>query len=181
MTSPLDTKSDEALVEAWKRGQLAAFDVLYARYERPLFGFLVRQLSGDRAEAEDVLHHTFLAVLREAKSRDVVRVKSLLYDVARNACANRRRKLERGEAVPKDDAGVAAPPDELLMKHQASAQLRRALEKLPATLNEVWSLRAAGLSYDEVAKTLGLPLGTVKSRLHEVVTRLREELRNDLH
>lgn len=177
----LDARSDEALLEAWKAGQLAAFDVLYARYELPLFGFIVRQLGGDRAEAEDVLHLTFIAVLREARSRDVLRLKSLLFEVARNACANRRRSVQRGEAVPKDEPIAAAPPDELLMKHQASAQLQRALTKLPAPLNEVWSLRAAGLSYDEVAKTLGLPLGTVKSRLHEVVTRLREELRDDLH
>lgn len=170
--------SDEALLEAWRDGQLAAFDALYARYERPLFGFIVRQLDGDRAEAEDVMHQTFISVMR---SKDVLRVKALLFDVARNACANRRRSLKRGDAVPKDEVGEATPPDELLMKRQASAALQRALTRLPATLNEVWSLRAAGLSYDEVAKTLGVPLGTVKSRLHEVVSRLREELRDDVH
>ncbi|MFT3712413.1 MAG: sigma-70 family RNA polymerase sigma factor [Archangium sp.] len=174
----LSARSDEALLEAWRSGQLAAFDALYARYERPLFGFIVRQLDGDRAEAEDVLHQTFISVLRE---KSVLRVRALLYDVARNACANRRRSIKRGDAVPKDEAGLAVAPDELLMKQQASAALQRALTRLPPTLNEVWSLRAAGLSYDEVAKTLGVPLGTVKSRLHEVVSRLREEMRDDVH
>lgn len=180
--SALAARSDEALLEAWRAGQLAAFDVLYARYERPLFGFIVRQLDGDQAEAEDVLHHTFLAVLREAKARDVVRVKALFFEVARNACANRRRSRRRGDAVPADGPETDEPsPDELLMTRQQREALQHALTRLPATLNEVWSLRAAGLSYDEVAKALGVPLGTVKSRLHEVVNRLREELRDELH
>ena len=55
--------SDEALYARLRRGELAAFDRLYERFERPLFGFLRAQL-GDAAEAEDVLHEAFLAVLR---------------------------------------------------------------------------------------------------------------------
>lgn len=172
-------RSDEALLEAWRGGQLAAFDALYARHEGPLYGFIRRQLDGD-ADAEDVLHQTFLGVLHEAKKRDVSRVRALLYEVARNACLNRLRSMRRGEAALEverrtDVEGVASPELQLTVK-QTALELQAALTRLPSALSEVYSLRAAGLSYDEVAKVLEVPVGTVKSRLHEVVSRLREEL-----
>lgn len=173
--SGLRDASDEALLEAFRAGELIAFDVLYARYERPLFGFVVRLLDGDRAEAEDVLHQVFLSVLREAKRGDVRRVKAWLYEAARNAAANRRRSVQRGSRVT-TEAAASELPDEALLRAQTGAALQAALARLPSTLTEVWALRAAGLSYDEAAKVLGVPLGTVKSRLHEVVTRLREEM-----
>ena len=174
--SRLADRSDEALLEAWRAGQLAAFDALYARHVRPLFGFIVRALAGDRAEAEDVLHHTFLAVLQEARTRPVARVRALLFEVARNACANRRRALRRADDAPPPALVAAAEADEVLIRRQDGQALQAALTRLPPGLLEVWSLRAAGLSYDEVARSLRVPLGTVKSRLHEVLQRLREEL-----
>jgi len=61
--------SDEALYARWIAGDLRAFDALHARYERPLFGF-VRAHVRDQTEAEDVLHETFMAVLRERR-RDI--------------------------------------------------------------------------------------------------------------
>jgi RNA polymerase sigma-70 factor (ECF subfamily) len=54
--------------------------------------------------------------------------------------------------------------------------LREAVQRLPGSLAEVYRLRAAGMSYDEVAGILDVPVGTVKSRVHEMVKRLREEM-----
>ncbi len=51
------------------------------------------------------------------------------------------------------------------------------LTRLPATLSETWALRASGLSYEEMSRVLKIPLGTVKSRMNELLHRLREELR----
>lgn len=172
-------RSDEALLAAWRGGQLDAFDALHARHEGPLYGFIRRQLDGD-ADAEDVLHQTFLAVLREARKREVWRVRALLYEIARNECLNRRRSKRRGEAAlaleqRSDGEDVPSPELQLSVK-QTARELQAALARLPSTLSEVYGLRAAGLSYDEVAKVLEVPVGTVKSRLHEVVSRLREEL-----
>jgi RNA polymerase sigma-70 factor (ECF subfamily) len=174
--------SDEALFERLCGGDLAAFDRLYARHERPLFGFL-RALLGDATEAEDALHEAFLGVLRARDERGEVRCfKAWLYGVARNLARNRVRARKRGEraigAVP-EDAAVGAPPvhaEQALLGHERAAALASAVARLPVGLAEVYRLRAAGLSYEDVAGTLEVPVGTVKSRMNELVRRLREEM-----
>ena len=179
-------ESDEALYERLLRGEMAAFDRLYDRYERPLFGFIRRQLERDGTrEAEDVLHEAFLAVLRErAAGRAATTFRAWLFQVARNLCLNRLRSrrrearalgavaLEPGVA----EAGRAPQPERALAHREAAESLRRAVAKLPGPLVEVYQLRAAGMSYDELAVVLAVPLGTVKSRIHEMVRRLREEM-----
>ena len=176
--SPAPPRTDEALLEAWRSGELSAFDALYGRYEGPLYGFIFRQLSGETAEAEDVLHQTFLAVLKEAKARPVLRVRALLFEVARNGCLNRLRTRRRAANALNTAVDLVPPawPDAHFDAKETAAALQAAVTRLPSTLSEVYALRAAGLSYEEVAQVLDVPLGTVKSRLHEVVSRLRKEL-----
>lgn len=175
-------QSDEALFEQLARGDVAAFDALYARHERPLFGFVLGHL-GDRQEAEDVLHDAFLAVLRERRRGAPAPgcVRAWLYQVARNLCLNRLRTRQRAaralDQVVHAPAPPAVHPEHALLDRQATAALRVAVEQLPAPLAELYRLRSGGLSYEELAQVLELPLGTVKSRMHEMVTRLREELR----
>jgi RNA polymerase sigma-70 factor (ECF subfamily) len=174
--------SDEALFERLLAGELRAFDKLYERFERPLFGFIRARL-GDTTEAEDVLHDAFMAVLREREKRSEVRsFRAWLYQVANNLCLNRLRSRQRaGRAVDAatqvEALGSAPVPAELaLERHERAAQLSRAVTRLPAQLADLYRLRASGLSYDEVAAALDVPLGTVKSRMHEMVKRLREEM-----
>jgi RNA polymerase sigma-70 factor (ECF subfamily) len=169
--------SDEALYARLLRGELAAFDRLYERFERPLFGFVRAQL-GDPAEAEDVLHEAFLAVLRAGGAGNELRsFRAWLFQVARNLCLNRvraRRRADRAlEAAAREvePAGPHAPPPA-----RDPAALHQAVARLPPPLAEVYQLRARGLSYDELAATLEIPLGTVKSRMHEMMKRLREEM-----
>lgn len=168
--------SDESLFERLLAGDMAAFDRLYERYERPLFGF-VRLRVGD-AEAEDILHEAFMAVLRERERRSEVRsFRAWLYQVANNLCRNRSRSQKRAAAARVDVADVAEPgADAALDAHQRTERLRRAVARLPQPLAEVYRLRAAGMSYDELATALDVPLGTVKSRMHEMVKWLREEI-----
>jgi RNA polymerase sigma-70 factor (ECF subfamily) len=168
-------ESDEELYARLLRGELAAFDRLYARFERPLFGFVLAQL-GDRAEAEDVLHETFVAVLQARHTRAELRsVKAWLFQVARNLCLNRMRARKRTSRALEAAAELAqiAPPAEPEVDPKA---LHEAVGRLPPALAEVYQLRASGLSYDDVAVILEIPLGTVKSRVHEMVKRLREEM-----
>ncbi|MEI8257190.1 MAG: sigma-70 family RNA polymerase sigma factor [Deltaproteobacteria bacterium] len=172
--------SDEALYEQLLRGDLRAFDALYERYERPLFGFLLGQLR-DRTEAEDALHDAFLAVLHEMSiGRSATSFRAWLYQVARNLCLNRIRARNRATralaAVALAPLDAQDHPEGALMDHQATESLRRAVEQLPAPLAELYHLRAGGLSYEELAQLLELPLGTVKSRMHEMVSRLRGEM-----
>ena len=170
--------SDEALYERLRHGDLAAFDELWARYERPLFGFVHKHLQ-DRAEAEDVLHEAFMTVLKAQRSEGHFR--AWLFQVARNLCLNRLRT--RGHAVralevaARDEPEKAPPPEELLHRHQSVAALHGALQTLPASLAELYHLRTAGLSYEEMAHVVSAPLGTIKSRMHELIARLREEMK----
>ena len=173
-------KSDEVLYREWIAGDLSAFDVLYARYELPLFGFIRGQL-GDGHEAEDLFHDAFMAVLRERRrDTELHCFKAWLYQVARHLCLNRvrsRKSAGRGSRVEEDrwDSGPRSADEELEQCEQSLA-LRRAVERLPPALAEVYQLRAAGLSFEQLAQVLDIPIGTAKSRAHEMIKRLREEL-----
>lgn len=174
--------SDEALFDRLCGGDLAAFDRLWARHERPLFGFL-RALLGDTTEAEDALHEAFLAVLRARDERAAVRsFKAWLYGVAQNLARNRVRSRKRGEralGVVREELALASPPEpaeQALLGREQAAALAAAVARLPSGLAEVYRLRAAGLSYEDVAGALAIPVGTVKSRMNDLVRRLREEM-----
>ena len=174
--------SDEILYHKLVRGDLGALDTLYGRYQRHLFGFILRQL-GDRQEAEDVLHDAFLAVLREGRSGRCppTSFRAWVYRVARNLCLNRMRSRRRAAQAKEAVAHVAAvstdEPERALVAAQSSEALRRAVARLPAPLAELFQLRAGGLSYAELAEVLDIPVGTVKSRMHELMSRLRVEMR----
>jgi RNA polymerase sigma-70 factor, ECF subfamily len=172
--------SDEALFEQLLAGDLGAFDRLYARFERPLFGFIRAQLR-DASEAEDVLHEAFMTVLRRRRSaEEILSFRAWLFTVARNLCLNRARSRERAGRAARAVMQVAPPAtpraDEQLERHERAVRLERAVERLPEQLAEVYRLRGAGMSYDEVAQVLALPVGTVKWRVHEMVKRLRQEV-----
>ena len=170
--------SDEELYARVRKGELRAFDDLYARYEGPLFGFLLASL-GNRADAEDVFHEAFLNTL---KSRAVTfergAFRTWLFRIARNVALNRRRSDARGTSAYArilPDPPPPSPHDELEAR-QVQAALDGAVARLPPSLAEVFRLRISGLRYDEIAEVLEAPLGTIKSRMHEVVRLLREDM-----
>lgn len=169
-------RSDEALHEALRRGDLGAFDQLYARLSGPLFGYIRRHLA-DAHEAEDVLHETFMALLKH--SPDAQSLRAWTFQTARNLCLNRLRARRRSaralEAVAQEPVATVTP-GESLEARETAARLARAVASLPDGLAELYALRAGGLSYDELATVLEVPVGTVKSRIHEMVGRLRTEM-----
>lgn len=173
-------RSDEALYEASLGGDERAFEALYDRYERPLFGFIRRHL-GDAALAEDVLHDAFVALLRDkASARKAHSLRAWLFQAARNLCLNRHRShLREHRALAREAHTAPSPtphPELALTERQRLEALGAAVAKLPLELGELYQLRSSGLSYEEMATVLTLPLGTVKSRMHQLVHRLREEL-----
>lgn len=167
--------SDEALLERLRGGDLKAFDALYARYEAHLYGFIRAQVR-DHAAAEDLMHETFMTVLRTRVAPTNLR--SWLFQVARNACLNRARSARRAAAAHELGATseLPAPADAELERFQRGQALDAAVQRLPSELGQLYHLRARGLSYLELAEVLSIPLGTVKSRLHDLVRRLKQEL-----
>lgn len=155
---------------------------LYLRLERPLYNVVYRWL-WDPHDAQETVQDAFLRLWRR---RDDVRLETaepLLYRTALNLAANRlrARKLRRWFLGPRDEDAEppASGPD---VEQEAAARerlaaTRRAVEALPERLRRVVVLcELAELSYEQVAATLGIPAGTVASRRHEALARLRRAL-----
>lgn len=177
---PVD--SDEELYARVREGDMRSFDVLYARYETRLFGFLLSQLR-NRADAEDVLNDAFFRALKSGEV-DLARegaFRTWLYRIARNAALNHQRSSRRGAralaVVAVDEGERPASADDELGRRELLVALDVAVERLPESLSEVFHLRTSGLSYEEIAAVLEIPLGTLKSRMNQMVVQLREELR----
>jgi RNA polymerase sigma factor (sigma-70 family) len=171
--------SDEALYERCRRGDRGAFDQLYERWEGRIYGFILRQLR-DAGDAEDVLHETFMKILT---TRSVElgpgSFRAWIYQIARHDCLNRLRgaAVRRSEPLGEEPPAEAPDAHQRLETEEAARALARAADRLSAPLAEVYDLRTAGLSYEEMAAVLDIPLGTVKSRMHETVARLKEEMK----
>src|SRR5215470_4858884 len=153
--------SDEALMLEFQGGSRAAFEELFARYRKPLYGFFGRRLN-NAERAEDLTQETFLAVIRTASRYEPrASVRTYLYGIALKLLAAERRKFltssksEQLAMEPKTDA-VA----------DCVLWVRQALEKLDAPEREILMLREyEQLSYFEIAELLRIPVNTVRSRL----------------
>jgi RNA polymerase sigma-70 factor (ECF subfamily) len=172
-------ESDETLVAQLLGGRLNAFDGLYSRYERPLFAYAAGLLDS-APEAEEIIHDVFLALLAAGRRDKGIRsVRAWLFQATRNAAFNRLRARRRGALAltsPVIDVAPADGPETKFLQLEAMNNLGRSVRNLPDSLREVFELRSRGLTYEELADVLRIPLGTVKSRLHEIVRRLKREV-----
>jgi RNA polymerase sigma-70 factor (ECF subfamily) len=174
--------SDGDLIRRVARSDANAFEVLYRRFARPVFGLALRRL-GDRMKAEDAVQDTFAAVWRSARTYKPERGAGApwLYAVARNAIVDRSRTRSEPPAESPDLASDEPGPDERAEASYTSWRVHRALESLPQNEREVIELAYyAGLSQSEVASFLGIPLGTVKTRTRAGLGRLADLLEGEL-
>jgi RNA polymerase sigma-70 factor, ECF subfamily len=174
--------SDGELIQRAATGDRSAFEDLYRRYARPVFGLALRRL-GDRGRAEDAVQETFASVWRSAGSYKPERGPGApwLYAVARNAIVDRARaRTETPADIPDEAADAPGPPDRAEQSWVAW-RVHRALEELPEREREVIGLAYwSGLSQSEVAEFLGIPLGTVKTRTRSALQHLSEILGDEL-
>lgn len=178
---------DSALVERWQSGDARAFEHLVRRHERSVFRLLYRML-GSREEAEDAAQEAFLSLHRHGhRFRREARFSTFLYRVAANAALNRRRSLGRSRARERElavrqAAGNDLPsaprdPEDAARGSEAQARVQQALLQLPDELRMAVVLYdIEGQSYRDIAEILGIPEGTVKSRIHRARQGLRELL-----
>ena len=177
----LDT-SDAELLARVGEGDREAFELLYRRYVRPLFGLALRRL-GDRGHAEDAVQEAFAAIWRSASTYRPERgaAGGWLYTVARNAIVDRLRRngLSTDAELPELVSSEPGPPEQAEDSY-VSVRVHRALEELQPREREVIELAYwSGLSQSEVADYLGLPLGTVKTRTRSGLARLASLLEGE--
>jgi RNA polymerase sigma-70 factor, ECF subfamily len=174
--------SDGELITRVGDGDRNAFDVLYRRYSRPVFGLALRRL-GDRGRAEDAVQETFASIWRAAGSYKPERGPGApwLYAVARNAIVDNGRSRRE---PPVDRVGEEA--DEVTPADRAEAgwvawRVHRSLAELPENERVVIELAYwRGRSQSEIAELLGIPLGTVKTRTRTGLARLADVLEDVL-
>ena len=174
--------SDGELIRRVGSGDRSAFDALYRRYARPVFGLALRRL-GDRGRAEDAVQETFASVWRAAGSYKPERGPGApwLYAVARNAIVdNGRAKREPPVDSPDEVAGDEGPA-ERAESGWVAWRVHRALAELPENERQVIELAYwGGRSQSEIADLLGIPLGTVKTRTRTGLSRLAAVLEDVL-
>jgi RNA polymerase sigma-70 factor (ECF subfamily) len=174
--------TDGELIQAAATGDQSAFEDLYRRYARPVFGLALRRL-GDRGRAEDAVQETFASIWRSAGSYRPERGPGApwLYAVARNAIVDRARSRTELPAEIPEAADESAGPLERTEQSWVAWRVHRALEELPEQEREVIALAYwSGLSQSEVAEFLDIPLGTVKTRTRSALGRLADVLGDDL-
>lgn len=185
LVPPVDDRTDEELLVAYREGDRSAFVKLLERYRAEVLNFLTRFL-GNRAAAEDVFQDTFLQIHLSANTFDATRTfKPWLFTIAANkARDHHRRRKRRGAAslsAPlgnSDDGaefvdllqGDDEMPDAPIEREEQAALVKRVVDDLPGHYREILLLSYfQRMSYQQIAETLEVPLGTVKSRLHSAV------------
>ena len=174
--------TDAELIIRTGDGDRGAFEVLYQRYARPVFGLALRRL-GDRGRAEDAVQETFASIWRAARTYKPERGPGgpWLYAVARNAIVDRSRaRSETPVETPEEESLTPGPPERAEASWVAW-RVHRALEELPAPERTVLELAYwGGLSQSEVSEYLNVPLGTVKTRTRTGLRRLADLLEGEL-
>ena len=170
-----DRRSDEDLVSAANRGDLKAFEVIYFRY-RDWVVSLAYRFSGNRDDALDVLQETFTYLLRKFPGfRLTASMKTFLYPAVKHYAISARRKRRQFAGGAEDLSEVAATAES---PGASREELAAVLAALDDAHREVLLMRFVDdMSLSEIAHTLGIPLGTVKSRLHNALARLRDDPR----
>ena len=179
---PLRHQTDEQLMAQAAAGSDTAVEELYRRYARRLKGFFFMQLGGNEEVAADATHDVFLRAY-EARSRyrEGSNVSTWLFTIAYNICKNHYRSnayeaelLASLDAEPVSDQQIEVEMDAA----QLDEALDRVLSELPAPLHQLFSLHyQEELTVPQVAEIVGIPEGTVKSRLHKTMNIIRKKLK----
>lgn len=177
--------TETALIEQARSGDQLAWENLVRAHQEPVFRFAYLLL-GDSAEAEDTAQETFLRAYRHVHKFDSARpLRPWLLSIAANLARNRRRSLGRYWAMLRRfyDTSPAAhdhSAEEHSLQHSEAQQLWAAIRRLDQTDQQVLYLRFfLEFSVEETAQVMGVAPGTVKSRLHRAIGRLRTVIERD--
>lgn len=191
-SDPLTLCSDEELLSRLQKGEREVFGLLVRRFQRELYGYLRRYL-GDAELAEDVFQTTFLQVFTKIAQYEPGRAaRPWIYTIATHQAIDAMRKAGRQAMVSLDQTTAANDNGEVrglietlesnqsgvldqLEQEERQRFVRDSVDKLPEMMKQVLVLTYyQGLKYREAADVLGIPVGTVKSRLHAALVKLQE-------
>jgi RNA polymerase sigma-70 factor (ECF subfamily) len=185
--------ANQEFIERLKRGEAAAFEELVAERSGEIYGLLFR-LTENGEEARDLTQETFLRAFQNInRFRGDADVRTWIYRIAINQARNRfrwwrrrrrdttvsldQKQGESGQSISGTLAEPSENPEQQTLAHERELALRAALQRLGQAYRETVILRdIEGFTYEEIAETLGINVGTVKSRL----ARGRQELRKKL-
>ena len=189
-TMSLEAFTADHEIALLKKGDPDAVSGLIGRYQHRLYRFLVRMVQ-DPAAAEDLFQQTWIRLLEKIGSYDARRsFEAWLFAIARNLAIDHLRR-RRGISLDEvDDTGLA-PVDRLasggadalerLLDFERGAMLAAAIAELPAIHREVLTLRfEEDMKLEQIAEVAGVPLSTVKSRLHRALESLRTRLEREV-
>jgi RNA polymerase sigma-70 factor (ECF subfamily) len=182
---PMDDGGERALVARARKGDMDAFDTLVKMYQRGIYGLCYRMTGAPQA-ADDLAQETFIKAFASLASFDQERqFFPWLRRIAVNSSLNYLKSRKREEPLGEKDGrvpGQALPsspstPQDELQRNEAREKLDRALKALPPKLKSVFVLHVfGGLSYEEIARAIEIPRGTVMSRLSRARRRLKAAL-----
>ncbi len=190
-------KAEVEFIERLKRGEAEAFEELVAQRTGEIYGLLFR-LTENAEEARDLTQETFLRAFQSiGRFRGEADIRTWIYRIAINQARNRWRwwRRRRRDATVSLDAGAnqttptlaaalvesSQDPEQQALSHERESVLRAALQTLGRSYRETVILRdIEGFSYEEIAATLGINVGTVKSRLARGRQELRQKLEGSL-
>lgn len=180
----MEHRTDEELLQGSLSGHSGDFKVLLERYEGELFNFLYHA-TGDRQTAEDIFQETFLQVFTNLdRFRPDGRFRPWVYTIAANLARDEMRRRKRRKSMSLDEevkAGEeatlmdfvdshAAEPSAAVDGRESTTMAAELLQELPETLREVVVLYFYNdMKYAEISESLGVPMGTVKSRLFRAI------------
>ena len=184
--------ADTALVQRAQANDRAAFNEIVLRYKSKVYNYIFRMVH-HALDAEDLTQETFLrAYLSIHSFQSRASLNTWLFRIATNLCIDYSRKNKKVQAMTsslsmenegdegeteRDIPDVAFDPQRMLLNKELGLVLNRALSELPEKLRTVVLLYdIEGLPYDEISGIVGCPLGTVKSRLFNARSTLREKL-----
>jgi RNA polymerase sigma factor (sigma-70 family) len=185
-------EEDVKLIARAKAGEEKAFRKLLGKYQGSVFSICLRMVR-EREQASDLAQDVFLKVFTMLDRYDpAYAFSSWLFKITSNLCIDYLRK-RRIETYPMDaplngnegeyTRQYESPdptPETLMIRKQQMASLREAIETLPAHYRMIILLRhQENLSYDEIAETLDIPLGTVKARIHRAREMLKDRLKRE--
>lgn len=182
-------EEDLALIKRAKQGDESAYRVLLKKYERSVFTICLRMVR-NREEAEDLAQDAFVKVFSMLERYNpTYAFSSWLFKITSNLCIDslRKRRIEgvsMDEPVQSDSGEYVRQyeseeddPETVAIKRERAGHLMEAIDRLPTHYKLMVLLRhQEGLSYEEIASTVGVPLGTVKARIHRARQMLRKLL-----